>query len=94
VAHSLVRGLYQMRVDSAVLAGSTTVLVSRNDAIDLRVVTLLDVVLIVLVVLVVLIAAVVGGGVMARRRRSAVNDDARSSTKGQTSPDVEVGSPS
>jgi hypothetical protein len=94
VAHSLVRGLYQMRVDSAVLAGSTTVLVSRNDAIDLRVVTLLDVVLIVLVVLVVLIAAVVGGGVMARRRRSAVNDDARSSTQGQTSPDVEVGSPS
>ena len=68
VVPSMVRGLYGLTIDSAVMGGHTTLLVSRDDAIDLRVVTLLDAVLVVVVGFMLLVASVVGGRLMARRR--------------------------
>jgi hypothetical protein len=68
---SLVRGLYSVQIDSAVLAGRASVLVSRNEAIDLRVVTLWDAVVFLLVVLLIVVGAVFGGRRMARRRERA-----------------------
>ena len=65
---SLVRGLYSVQIDSAVLAGRASVLVSRNEAIDLRVVTLWDAVAFIAVVLLIVVGAVLGGRRMSRRR--------------------------
>ncbi len=65
---SLVRGLYTVRVESAVLAGRASVLVSRDERIDLRVVTLWDTIAFVVTALAVLAGAVLGGRRLARRR--------------------------
>jgi hypothetical protein len=65
---TLVRGLYTLHVDSAVLAGHSSVLVSRDERIDLRVITLWDVLVFMVVVLAIVVGAVVGGRRMARRR--------------------------
>lgn len=45
VLPALARGLYDITLDAAVVGGSTTVLVSRDDAVDLRVLTRTDAVL-------------------------------------------------
>jgi hypothetical protein len=66
-----VRGLYSVRIDSAVLAGTASVLVSRNEAIDLRVVTLWDAAAFVTAVLLIVVGAVLGGRRMSRRREAA-----------------------
>lgn len=71
VARTMVRGLYGLTVDSAVVGGRTSVLVSRDDSVDLRVVTLVDFVVIALFALIILVSTVVGGQMMARRRASA-----------------------
>ena len=42
----MVRGLYTLKIDAAVLGGSTSILVSRDDHVELRVITLLDTVII------------------------------------------------
>ena len=67
---SLVRGLYQLRIDSAVAGGKTSVLVSRNDAVNLRVVTLTDAAIIIAVVVIMVPLSIFGGRAMARRRRA------------------------
>jgi hypothetical protein len=67
---SLVRGLYQLRIDSAVAGGKTSVLVSRNDAVNLRVVTLTDAAIIIAVAVIMVPLIIFGGRAMARRRRS------------------------
>ncbi len=46
VLSGMVRGLYTLKIDAAVLGGTTSILVSRNDTVQLRVITLLDAVLI------------------------------------------------
>jgi hypothetical protein len=63
-----VRGLYTVQVDSAVLAGHASVLVSRNENIDLRVVTLWDAAAFLVLVLIIIVGAVLGGRRMAQRR--------------------------
>jgi hypothetical protein len=65
---SMVRGLYTVQVDSAVLAGHASVLVSRNENIDLRVVTLWDAAAFLVLVLIIIVGAVLGGRRMAQRR--------------------------
>lgn len=70
VSKSMVRGLYGLTVDSALVGGQTSVLVSRDDKVDLRVVTLLDSVVMIVVILIILLSAVLGGRVLARRRTS------------------------
>lgn len=67
---SLVRGTYGLTVTSAVLGGHTKVLVSRNDAVDLRVVTLLDLVVAALVGLLIIVATLVAGNKMSRRHQA------------------------
>lgn len=67
---SMVRGKYGLTVASAVLGGHTTVLVSRNDAVDLRVVTLLDVVVVALVGLLIIAATLAVGSRMSRRHQA------------------------
>ena len=64
---SLVRGTYGLTVASAVLGGNTDVLVSRNDAVDLRVITLLDVIVSAIVVLLIIAATLAWGSRMSRR---------------------------
>jgi hypothetical protein len=68
VVPAMVRGLYGLSIDSAVVAGHTKILVSRDDRVDLRVVTLLDAVVMVTVGLLLLIATVMCGRTLARRR--------------------------
>lgn len=68
---SMVRGMYGLTVVSAVFGGHTQTLVSRNDAIDLRVITLLDVVVLVVAGLLIVVATMALGNWMARRRRSS-----------------------
>jgi hypothetical protein len=68
---SMVRGLYSVQIDAAVLAGRASVLVSRNEQIDLRVITLWDAAAFLLLVLLIIVGAVLGGRRMARRRERA-----------------------
>lgn len=68
VLTSMVRGLYDVRIHEAVVGAATTVLVSRNDAVDVRVVTPLDAAVIALVGILLLVAAVWGGRRLAHRR--------------------------
>jgi len=70
-APPLVRGLYSVQIDSAVLAGHASVLVSRNEHIDLRVVTLWDATVFLVLVLLIIVGAVLGGRRMAQRRARA-----------------------
>lgn len=65
VVPGLVRGLYDLRVDAAVFGKHTKVLVSRDDLVEVRVVTPLDIAMIVLAVL------VVGVGVILLGRRAS-----------------------
>lgn len=71
VLTGMVRGLYTLKIDAAVLGGSTSVLVSRDDSVDLRVITLLDTVIIAIGGALVLPAAVMVGVAVTRRRRRA-----------------------
>lgn len=66
---SMVRGLCDLDVDAAVLGGHTKVLVSRDDSVDLRVITLLDALVIAVLTLVLVVLVVLGGRLMARRRQ-------------------------
>jgi hypothetical protein len=68
VLTSMVRGLYDVDVHEAVVGAKTTVLVSRNDRVDMRVMTPLDAVVIAAVGLLLVGAAVFGGRRLARRR--------------------------
>ncbi|HKC27851.1 MAG TPA: hypothetical protein VKB75_07545 [Jatrophihabitans sp.] len=72
ITSTLVRGLYSLHVDSAVLAGRASVLVSRDERIDLRVVTLWDALAFLAVVIAIVIGAVLGGRRMARRRSGSL----------------------
>lgn len=71
IVPSMVRGLYGLQIDSAVLGGHTTLLVSRDDTLDLRVVTFLDALIVAILGTFILVAAVLGGRLMARRRGAA-----------------------
>lgn len=71
VVPAMVRGLYGLSIDSAIVAGQTKILVTRDDRVDLRVVTLLDAVVMVAVGLFLLVASVACGRVLARRRLAA-----------------------
>ena len=65
----MVRGLYTLKIDAAVLGGSTSILVSRDGVVNLRVITLLDTVVIAIGGALVLPAiAIVGVGVTRRTR--------------------------
>ena len=66
----LVRGLYGLKVDSAIVGGNTSLL-CRGRHVDLRVVTLFDAVLIAAVVLLLIVGVLSGGRLMARRRAEA-----------------------
>jgi hypothetical protein len=66
---SVVRGLYTLELTAAAIGSRTTVLVSRDDAITLRVVTMTDA-LVVVGVFVLLLASMVFGGVLVARRRA------------------------
>lgn len=68
VVPTMVRGLYDLRVDAAVFDKHTKVLVSRDDVVDVRVVTPLDVALIALSVLLFGAGAVVVGRGASRKR--------------------------
>jgi hypothetical protein len=67
VIPAMVRGMYDVTVHSAVVGSRSEVLVSRNDAIDLRVVTPLDAALMVVAGLL-LVASLIWGGIVLRRR--------------------------
>lgn len=72
VIPALVRGLYGLEVNSATFGANSNALVSRNDAVDIRVVTTLDAVLIALATVAFIAAAVVCGALLGRQRRRAV----------------------
>ena len=77
VLSGMVRGLYTLKIDAAVLGGTTSILVSRNDTVQLRVITLLDAVLIGLGGALILPAVVLVGVTLTRRsRRRAAEDPA------------------
>ncbi|HEY2296955.1 MAG TPA: hypothetical protein VGH43_04460 [Jatrophihabitans sp.] len=65
----MVRGLYTLKIDAAVVGGSTSVLVSRDDQVDLRVITLLDAVVIALAGAMLLPAGVLVAMAVTRRSR-------------------------
>lgn len=79
VLESLVRGNYDLRVKSAVLGGRNHLLVTRNDHVNLRVVTKLDV-LVIFVLGVALCGGVLWLGIKLRRgpRRQPSNANTRS----------------
>jgi hypothetical protein len=66
----MVRGLYTLKIDAAVLGGTTSILVSRDDVVNLRVITLLDTVVIAIGGALVLPAIVIVGVGVTRRSRS------------------------
>ena len=72
---SMVRGLYDVKVDAAVFGAHTKVLVSRDDVVDLRVVTWPDALAIGLAGLIVLASLVWGGIVLGRRRTAAAAEE-------------------
>lgn len=77
VLTGMVRGLYTLKIDAAVLGGTTSILVSRNDSVELRVITLLDTVLIGIGGALILPAVVVVGIAVTRRsRRRAAETEA------------------
>jgi hypothetical protein len=71
IVPAMVRGLYGLSIDSAIVAGQTKILVTRDDSVDLRVVTLVDAVVMLAIGLFVLVASVVCGRTLARRRLAA-----------------------
>ena len=68
VVPAMVRGLYDLRVDAAVFGKHTKVLVSRDDLVQVRVVTPLDIAVFALAVLLIGACLVLLGGVVPRRR--------------------------
>jgi hypothetical protein len=76
VLTSMVRGLYDMKIHDAVVGAATTVLVSRDDAVDVRVVTPLDAAVIAIVGMLLVVAAVWGGRRLARRRGGRASAEA------------------
>ena len=74
---SLVRGNYDLEALSAVYGSHTKLLVSRNDKVDLRVITRLDLVAMILAVVAVAVAVVMLGRYLRilQLRRSAVDDE-------------------
>lgn len=73
--HALVRGTHLVHTDAAVLGADTRVLVSRSAAVEIRVVTALDVAVALLVAAVVAGALIVVGRLV-QRRRPVVTDEA------------------
>jgi hypothetical protein len=69
VISGMVRGLYTVEIDSAVVGGTTSVLVSRDEPVELRVITLLDTVVIALAGAILLPAGIIVGILVTRRRR-------------------------
>jgi hypothetical protein len=67
----LVRGLYDLRVDAAVFGKHTKVLVSRDDLVEVRVVTPLDIAVIVLTALAVGVGAILLGRKASAKRMVA-----------------------
>ena len=65
----MVRGLYTLKIDAAVVGGTTSVLVSRDGQVDLRVITLLDAVVIALAGAILLPAGVLVAVAVTRRSR-------------------------
>jgi hypothetical protein len=65
----MVRGVYTLKIDAAVVGGTTSVLVSRDDEVDLRVITLLDAVVIALAGAILLPAGVLVAAAVTRRSR-------------------------
>jgi hypothetical protein len=68
VVPSVARGEYDFQFSAAVLGSHTVLRVSRDDSVDVRVVTVLDVLLIVALVVALAVSAACGGGYLARRR--------------------------
>jgi hypothetical protein len=79
VLTGMVRGLYTVKIDAAVLGGTTSILVSRDDAVNLRVITLLDTVVIALGGAIVLPAVALVGVRIARRSRGRFTEGPESS---------------
>ncbi|MGH8860962.1 MAG: hypothetical protein ACRDVG_06955, partial [Jatrophihabitantaceae bacterium] len=77
VIPGMVRGLYILTIDSAVVGGTTSVLVSRDGPVELRVITLLDT-LIIAVAGALLLPAAVWIGIVVNRRRQAVRPGSES----------------
>jgi hypothetical protein len=76
----MVRGLYTLKIDAAVMGGSTSILVSRDDHLELRVITLLDTVIIALGGALFLPAVVMLGVTVTRRRRRAAEATTEATT--------------
>ena len=76
VLSGMVRGLYTLKIDAAVLGGTTSILVSRNDTVQLRVITLLDAVLIGVGGALMLPAVVLAGVTVSRRSRRRAAEEA------------------
>lgn len=68
VVSSIARGVYDFRFSAAFLGSHTVLQVSRDDSVDVRVVTLLDVVVVLVLIAALAVSAAVGGGYLARRR--------------------------
>jgi hypothetical protein len=69
----VVRGLYDLAFDAALVGSHSKVLVSRDQEVDVRVVTALDVLVVAVAGVTVTVAAVTCGVVVARRRRRPVS---------------------
>jgi hypothetical protein len=73
----MVRGLYTLKIDAAVVGGTTSVLVSRDGEVDLRVITLLDALVIALAGAILLPASVlVAVSITRRSQRRRKNTEA------------------
>jgi hypothetical protein len=78
VMDSMVRGFYDLSIDRAALGSRSTMLVSRDDVLDVHVITTLDVIVIAIVGLALTVAAVLSGRYIGRRRsRGHVSRGAR-----------------
>jgi hypothetical protein len=73
VISSMVRGTYGFKVDSAAVGGRSTMLVSRDDAVDIRVITALDVAVVLVVGLALIISVVLSGRYIGRRHARVHN---------------------
>jgi hypothetical protein len=77
VMSSMVRGLYNLKIDSAVFGSRSTMLVSRNDVLDVRVFSLLDVIVLAIVALALIAAIVLSGRYIGRHTGARRARDSR-----------------
>ncbi|MGH8960751.1 MAG: hypothetical protein ACRDWT_06010 [Jatrophihabitantaceae bacterium] len=68
VVSSIARGVYDFHFSAAIFGSHTVLQVSRDDSVDVRVVTLLDVVVVIALIAALAVSAAYGGGYLARRR--------------------------